>query len=107
MQILREEILLPKIADKVIVIDVLVAQRRRSSVCCAMYTTLLEGPLTMTDVVVDFLSAYIVSMRCLLSLGFLCVDMSRCEMIDDVSLFDALMIEMMMGSGPRPFVYFV
>lgn len=43
MQILREAILLPKIADKVIVIEVLVARRRRSSVCCAMYIDAARG----------------------------------------------------------------
>jgi hypothetical protein len=35
--------LLPKIADKAIVIDVLVARRRRSLVCCAMCIDAARG----------------------------------------------------------------
>jgi hypothetical protein len=49
VQISREEILLPMIADKAIVIEVLVARRRRLSVCVAMFTMLLKGPLTWSS----------------------------------------------------------
>jgi hypothetical protein len=78
VQILREAILLPKIADKVIVIDVLVARRRRSSECVAMYIEAARGSFDNVeledDLAVDTPNACLVPMGFTLSLMLSYVD---------------------------------
>jgi hypothetical protein len=84
--------LLPKIADKAIVIDVLVARRRRSSVCVAMFIEAARGSFDTVeledDLAVDAPNACLVSIGFTSSLVLSYVDearwMFRCLMPDEL-----------------------